>query len=319
MTRFTDKHQAQNAAGKYVCVGLDPDIDQIPDCVTGDTPTERILNFLCPIVEATSPWAADYKPQSAYYEAPGPKGMEVLDTTTSWIRHCAPDAPVILDFKRGDIDRTSEAYAQAADYYDVEAVTVNPYMGGGAIEPLLSRGDRTHFVLCRTSNPDAGEFQDAVVTVYLDEKTGYYYSTSEWAEKQGATVKQVAQMPLYQFIAHRAGKSWQKKFGNCGVVVGATATEELAAVRSIVGDIPILIPGLGKQKGNQKLALLHGRDSKGGGFVLNNSSDLLYAYKRLTDDAGNPLFAPEQFAEASGEAARRMNEAVVSDLAALAA
>lgn len=318
MSTFKKLYNLRLRRGKFICVGLDPDIKQIPDSVTGASIAERVYNFLTATVDATHQYALAYKPQIAYFEdnALEGEGHKVLRRLIEYIRSVDPTIPVIVDFKRADIGRTNEPYVRLGfDFLGADAVTVHPFLGMEAMEPFLARKDKTIIVLCRTSNPGAGEFQDAECIVYCDSRTGKHYSTLKEAEREGATGTLVKQtMPLYEFVAHRVAKSWNKN-GNCAVVVGATYPEELGDIRGIIGDVLVLVPGLGTQGGDLEKTLHFGRDSLGWGVIPNNSSALLFAYLKLKE--GDKLkYTPEQFADATAEATEAMHKAIVAVLAA---
>jgi len=205
------------------------------------------LAFNQAIVEATSAWVCAYKPNIAFYEALGPAGLETLRQTIAFIRqHCG--AMVLVDAKRGDIGHSSAAYARAIfDHLGADAVTLNPYLGREALAPFLERPERGCFILCRTSNPGAGEFQDL----------------------------QVGGRPFYQIVAERV-RTWNER-GNCGLVVGATFPEELSQVRQLCPDLPMLIPGVGAQGGDLERAVRAGVDADGRNVLINVSRAVLYA------------------------------------------
>ncbi|MBN1483214.1 MAG: orotidine-5'-phosphate decarboxylase [Chloroflexia bacterium] len=228
-----------------LCVGLDPLPERLPQAVRDAA--DPVLTFNQAIVEATAPWAAAYKPNLAFYEALGPSGLETLRQTIAFIHQYCP-ALVIVDAKRADIGHSSAAYARAIlDQLGADAVTLNPYLGRQALEPFLERADRGCFILCRTSNPGAGEFQDL----------------------------SVAGRPLYQVVAERVA-TWNER-GNCGLVVGATYPQELSQVRRLCPDLPLLIPGVGAQGGSLQQAVSEGLDRGGGGILINSSRGILYA------------------------------------------
>jgi orotidine-5'-phosphate decarboxylase len=322
-TRFETLYNARVAEGLFICLGLDPDVDQIPECVEGETDAERVYNFLVPIIKLTHHMVAAVKPQIAYYEALGDDGAETLRRLIEVIRELAPTLPIILDFKRADIGRTNEAYVATISVgkYDVDAVTVHPYLGMVAMQPFLDREDVHIIVLCRTSNPGAGEFQDVECRPWRDDTNGYLASTLAEARRElgddfeGSDWSQVS-MTLYQFVAHRVAQSWNRN-GNCAVVVGATyADKELAEVRAIVGDMIILIPGIGTQGGDLAASIQHGQSSGGWDVVLNNSSAILFAYKKIKAEGLDQLkYVPEQWAEASLEAITSMHTAIEGVLA----
>ncbi len=228
-----------------VCVGLDPDIYKIPNHIRAMN--EPVFEFNRAIIEATGDLVCAYKPQIAYY-APW-RAEQQLEKTIEYIHKNHPGIPVILDAKRGDIGSTAEMYAREAfERYQADAVTVNPYMGGDTLDPFLKYKDRGVVILCRTSNPGASDLQDL--------ETG--------GEK------------IYRIIAAKASKEWNYN-GNISLVVGATYPDELRSVRAIVGDMPLLVPGIGAQGGDVEKAVKNGRDSKGAGMIINSSRGIIYA------------------------------------------
>jgi orotidine-5'-phosphate decarboxylase len=231
-----------------LCVGLDPDLDKLPESIKQST--EPLFEFNRAIIDATAEAVCSFKPNSAFYEAGGEKAIAQLQKTCDYIREKYPDIVIILDFKRGDIGNTNAYYANFAfDELGVDAITIHPYMGRDANEPYLARKDKGIFVLCRTSNPGAGEFQDLEV----DGKK------------------------LYEVVAKQVATEWNKN-ANCHLVVGATYPKELAEIRAIVGDdVTFLTPGIGAQGGDVKQAMQAGKNSRGEGLVFNTSRAVLYA------------------------------------------
>lgn len=312
-TRFERMYRARLDAGQYVCVGLDPDAEQLPDVFSpGSRLADNVLGYVKAIVDATHHKAAAYKPQSAYYEALGPRGADVLLGVCEHIRRVDSSIPIILDYKRGDIGRTSEQYVQAAfKRLDVDAVTVSPYLGMEAMKPFLDQDDRHVFVLCRTSNKGAGEFQNLLCYPYVDMDTGLYYSTMEEAKREGAKgeLEVTAMHRMYEFVALRVARSWNRN-GNCGVVVGATAPEELGVVRRLVGgDMIILVPGIGTQGGDLAASIRLGRGDDWLAEVFNNSSAIMFAYKKGTRPNGGP-YRPVDWEIAAAYAVESMNHEV---------
>ncbi len=234
---FMDMLQALQAEGKFVCLGLDPDITKIPRSIRREgmehynsLSANSFVVFNREIVERTHDLVSAYKPNFAFYEAYGDIGIEALRKTILHIRNVAPAVPVIVDFKRADIGNTNAGSIKMAfDYLQADAVTVNPYLGREALQPFLDYKDKGIIVLCRTSNPGSGEFQDLPV-----------------AFGNGHVTR-----PLYQVVANQVASKWNTN-GNCLLVVGATYPDELKMVRDIVGDMSILIPGLGAQGGMLK-------------------------------------------------------------------
>ena len=215
-------------------------------------------------VQATSDMACAYKINSAPYEAAGAAGLRAMQGTIRCIHEQAPGVPVILDYKRGDTGHTNAGYSSSAfDFLKADAVTVNPYMGYVSLEPFISQTDKGVIVLCRTSNLGAGEFQDQMVAVA-------YRDADRWE------IPRCTPMPFYQLVAYRVSREWNRS-GNCVVVVGATCPEELAIVRNIVGDMPILIPAIGAQGGDVEKTVRAGKDRFGQGIILSSSRSVIYA------------------------------------------
>lgn len=237
-------------ANSMVCVGLDSDYSLIPKVAEqGLSVFDTIRGFNVSVIAATRDLVCAFKPNMAFYEGEGFEGLRALEETIKWLRTVAPDIPVILDAKRTDIGNTNKGYARMAfDWLGADAITVNPYFGGEALGPFLERKDKGVVVLCRTSNPGAADFQNV-----LDE------GNCE---------------PLYERVAKRA-LEWNKN-GNVMLVVGATAPTELARVRQIVDDMPILVPGIGAQQGDLDATVNAGLDSTGFGMVINSSRGIIF-------------------------------------------
>lgn len=244
-TSFIDKlREAWQSQQSLVCVGLDPDPERMPAQYSRDR--DGIAAFCEDIVDATHDLVCAYKPQIAYFAARGAE--QALVRTIAYVHQRYPRVPVILDAKRGDVGSTAEQYAiEAFERYGADAVTVNPYLGGDSLQPFLRHADRGVIVLCRTSNEGAADFQDL---------------TSDG-------------QPLYERIAVQAATRWNGH-GNCALVVGATWPEQLARVRSLVGDMPLLVPGVGAQGGDVEQLVRAGRTA-GGGLIVNSSRGILYA------------------------------------------
>jgi orotidine-5'-phosphate decarboxylase len=209
-----------------------------------------VTRFCYDIVEATLPYVCAYKPNLAFFEALGVGGMKVFQDVISAI---PPHIPVIVDAKRGDIGSSARNYAAAIfDVYGCDAITVNPYLGYDSVAPFLAYRDKVVFLLCRTSNASARDFQDALV-------------------RDGAGQLR----PLYEIVAQRV-RSWNAA-KNCGIVVGATYPQELRDLRAMCPDVPILIPGVGAQGGDLEEAVRAGVDERGEGAVIAVSRAILYA------------------------------------------
>ena len=247
---FTALLANQWQTGKFLCVGLDPVLAKIPKHLQCGWVSFTLYLFCKTIVDAVSGIVCCFKPNIAFFEAHGTEGLETLSRLIDYIHGTYPHIPVILDAKRGDIGKTNEGYVTSAfTILKADAITLNPYLGGSALGPFLEDPSKNCIILCRTSNPGAGEFQDLV-------------------QQDGR--------PLYQHVADRVANMWNVN-GNCAVVVGATAPEQLGEVRRIVGDLPILIPGIGTQGGDLQATVLNGRTSSGSGMIINASSSVIHA------------------------------------------
>ena len=276
------------AAGTVLCLGLDPDPATIPErFAKGVAGLERFAEL---VLEAALPFAAAVKPNLAFFEAFGSAGIAALERLRATI---PADIPVIADAKRGDIGSTAARQAVALfDVLGADAVTVSPYLGEEAIRPLLEREDRFAYVLCRTSNPGAGEVQDLRVL------TG----------GNGArdTAAGDASEPLHERVARLATR-WGPG-GTVGLVVGATAPEELATIRRVAPGLPFLVPGVGAQGGAIEPVLDHGPANTppgwghpGGGLLVNVSRGIAGA---ITDDPDRD--PGEAVARAAADWARRL-------------
>jgi len=228
-----------------VCVGLDPEPTKFPAHLRDDP--DAIFEFCRAIVDATADVVCCFKPQFAHFAARSAE--DALQRLIAHIHTKHPGVPVILDAKRGDIGSTAAFYAaEAFDRYGADAVTVNPYLGRDSLEPFLARADKGVVILCRTSNAGARDLQD------LD----------------------VGGRKLYQHVAETAAREWNAN-GNCLLVVGATYPGELADVRAIVGEMPLLVPGVGAQGGDVEAVVRNGATKDGTGLVISSSRAILYA------------------------------------------
>ena len=239
---FSEIDKAVKKNNSLLCVGLDPDPSLMP-------PGVSVFDFNKAIIEATADIVCAYKPNLAFYEAEGAGGWEILKQTVEYI---PKGIPVIADAKRGDIGNTAKAYAKAIfDEMHFDAVTVSPYLGFDSVEPFLNYKDKGIIILCRTSNKGAADFQS--LKVISDGK----------------------EQLLYQAVA-RKSQEWNSA-GNIGLVVGATYPDELKTLRQAYPDMPFLIPGVGAQGGDLKLAVQYGMDKRGAGIIINSSRQILYA------------------------------------------
>ena len=237
--KFVDKLLAASHRNEsLLCVGLDPDPELMPEV--------GLLDFNKAVVDATADLVCAYKPNMAFYEALGIGGLKILQETVEYI----PDhIPIIGDGKRGDIGNTAKAYAKALFVtFGFDAATVSPYLGFDSVEPFIGYKDKGVFILCRTSNPGAVDFQSLI-------------------DGQG--------MPLYEAVARKA-KEWNVH-GNIGLVVGATYPEELRAIRQLCPEMPLLIPGIGAQGGDLASTVKYGVDAQGEKAIIAVSRQVLYA------------------------------------------
>lgn len=230
---------AQNRS--HLCIGLDPDLARLPAGISRDT--AGIVAFNRAIIDATADLVCAYKPNSAFYEALGAPGWEALQRTIAAV---PAHIPVILDAKRGDIGSTAQAYAQAAfDRLGAAALTLNPYLGGDALQPFLARADRGCFMLCRTSNAGGADLQ-----------------AQRLANGE----------PLYLHVARLTATRWNAN-ANCGLVVGATYPFELAQIRALCPELLILVPGVGAQGGDIAAVMA----ASGPRTIVSVSRTVLYA------------------------------------------
>lgn len=239
MMKFIDKLlDSSRRNNSLLCIGLDPDPQQMPSM--------SLVSFTGAIIEATSDLVCAYKPNFAFFEAQGLEGIKALADT---IKSVPSHIPVIADAKRGDIGNTSKAYAMAIfESLGCDAITVSPYLGFDSVQPFLAYQDRGIFILCRTSNRGAADFQD---------------------------ISDAGGRPLYEAVALKASE-WNSK-NNVGLVVGATYPQELQRIRELCPSMPLLIPGVGAQGGDLELAVKYGMDAAGEKAVINVSRQVLYA------------------------------------------
>jgi orotidine-5'-phosphate decarboxylase len=237
--------QAWKEHDSLVCVGLDPEPAKFPAHLR-DAP-DAVFAFCAAIVDATADLVCAFKPQIAHFAAL--RAEDALERLIAHIHAQHPGVPVILDAKRGDIGSTAQHYAsEAFDRYRADAVTLNPYLGRDSIQPFLDRADKGVILLCRTSNPGGADFQA------LD----------------------CGGQPLYLRVAETIARDWNAN-NNCALVTGATWPEELGRVRAAVGEMPLLVPGIGAQGGDVEAVLRHGRTADGSGLMISSSRAILYA------------------------------------------
>jgi len=233
-----------------VCVGLDPELARFPAHLRNAP--DAVFEFCRAIVDATAELACAFKPQIAHFAAL--RAEDALERLIAHIHEQHPGVPVILDAKRGDIGSTAERYVvEAFDRYGADAVTLNPYLGRDSVQPFLDRADKGVILLCHTSNPGAADLQDLLVT-----------------DRSGGS------LPLYQHVARTVAREWNAH-GNCVLVTGATWPEQLAEVRALVGEMPLLVPGIGAQGGDVEAVVRNGRSADGTGLLISSSRAIIYA------------------------------------------
>lgn len=246
--KFLDKLDAIiEKNNSLVCVGLDSEINKLPEQFKNIEYPQ--FEFNKKIIDATASFVCAYKPNSAFYEARGEQGIKELKMTCDYIQENYPEIVIILDAKRADIGNTNAGYEKFCfDYLGVDAVTLQPYLGGEAIKPFLEKGDKGAIILCKTSNPGAGEFQDLVVDG----------------------------QPLYKKVARQVSTEWNAN-NNCMLVVGATYSQEMKDIRAIVGDMTFLVPGIGAQGGDIEQSVKAGLNSAKRGMIINSSRGIIFA------------------------------------------
>jgi orotidine-5'-phosphate decarboxylase len=247
MTFIEKLNKSITQNNSLVCVGLDTDETKIPQHLKKED--YAIFEFNKEIIDATQDLVCAYKPNIAFYEAIGNKGIVELRMTCEYIQQKYAEIPIILDAKRGDIGNTNNGYAKYIfDYLQADAITVNPYLGKEALQPFLKHKDKGIIILCKTSNNGGGEFQNLKIN----------------------------NEPLYKIVAKNVAAEWNN-LNNCLLVVGATYPEELKEIRAIVGDMPILVPGIGAQGGDVEKTIKAGINSKNSGLIINSSRAIIYA------------------------------------------
>lgn len=243
-----DKFNARaEAVDSFLCIGLDSDLAQIPESFQRASLPQFTFNRW--LIEQTHAYAAVYKLNSAFYEALGQQGWHELRLTIDLLRENYPDILTICDAKRGDIGSTNDAYVTAIfDELGFDAITLHPYLGREALQPFLARADKGAIILCRTSNPGAGELQDL----------------------------QVDGKPLWQIVAEKVSQEWNVN-GNCMLVVGATYPDEMRQIRQIAGDTTFLVPGVGTQGGDVKAVVEAGLNRFSKGLIISASRSIIFA------------------------------------------
>ena len=248
MEKALEKYDKRiDKVNSLLCVGLDSEFEKLPERFKKEELPQFEFNKW--IVAKTSEFVSTYKPNMAFYEARGAKGIKELELTAEYLQRSHPDIFTICDGKRAEIGNTSRQYAKEVfEHFGFDAVTLNPYFGRDALQPFLDYKDKGCIILCRTSNPSAREFQDILV--------------------EGK--------PLWQVVAEKVVTEWNEN-GNCLLVVGATYPEELKTIRKVVGELTLLVPGIGAQGGNIRAAVKAGLNSQSKGLILSSSRAVIFA------------------------------------------
>ena len=239
--------QRVDAIRSLLCIGLDPVTTLIPErFLAAEFP---LFEFNKWIIDQTAPYTAAYKPNSAFYEAYGAKGIIQLELTVEYLRSSYPEIITICDAKRGDNSNTNKSYVGSIfDRMNFDCVTLHPYLGQEALAPFLDRRDKVCIILCRTSNPGAAEFQD---------------------------IRSNGQ-PLWQTVADQVANKWDVD-GNCMLVVGATYPDEMRRIRAIAPNTTFLVPGVGAQGGDITAVVAAGLNADGRGLMISSSREIIYS------------------------------------------
>ncbi len=243
-----DKYnQRADKVNSLLCVGLDTEFEKIPERFKSLEHPQFEFNKY--IIDATHESVAAFKPNMAFYEARGEAGIKELKMTMDYLRENYGDVFTVCDAKRGDIGNTNNGYVKAIfDDLGFDSVTLHPYFGSESLKPFLDRTDKVSIILCRSSNPGAGELQDL---------------------KSDGT-------PLWQVVAEKVANEWNKN-NNCMLMVGATYPEEMKIARSIIGDMTFLVPGIGAQGGDVEATVKAGINSQKQGLIINSSRGIIFA------------------------------------------
>lgn len=259
LEKLTSTVRAHNS---LVCVGLDPDSAKLPVDAH-----DQLFEFNKAIIDATAEYAAFFKPNTAFYEAKGAYGIEQLKATCDYVK-AHYETPIIIDAKRGDIGNTNAQYAAFIfDYLGADATTVQPYQGAESLRPFFDRDDKGIFVLAKTSNPDAAQFQDLTL--------------------KGK--------PLYEHVVETFKTVYPD---NCYFVAGATSPDQLSVIRSVIGDDPLLVPGIGAQGGSIEEVVGAGQNRGGEGLIISASRSIIFAS------------SGRDFAEKAGQEAAKLRNAI---------
>lgn len=272
MTFFEKLDTSAKKNNSLLCVGLDTDLTKIPKHLLKEENPLGAFNKA--IIDSTHDLVCAYKPNSAYYEAMGERGMIHLQKTIEYIHTAYPGIPVIVDAKRADIGSTSDQYADwVFNYLKADAVTVNPYLGTDALEAFLKHKDKGIIILCRTSNPGASEFQDLLISSSSEEP-----KRSEGDESRSSRFANAHSnnKPLYIHVAKKVVE-WDKIYGNCLMVVGATWPSQMKEIREIAPSMNFLVPGIGSQGGDLESVMQAGLRSDKAGLIINAGRSIIYS------------------------------------------
>jgi orotidine-5'-phosphate decarboxylase len=249
MNNITTKYNLRaEKVNSLVCVGLDSEYEKLPANFKDKEFPQFEFNKW--IIDETVEFVSAFKPNMAFYEARGEQGIKELKMTMNYLQNKYPDVLTICDAKRADIGNTNNGYVKAVfDELGFDAITLHPYLGKEALKPFLDRVDKVSIILCRTSNPGAGELQDLTSA---DGKA------------------------LWQIVAQKVFANWNTNH-NCMLVVGATYPEEMKVVRAIVGDMTLLVPGVGAQGGDVEAVVKAGINSQKLGMIINSSRGIIFS------------------------------------------
>lgn len=252
MNTLTKLYKREKKVNSLLCVGLDSDITKLPpEFAKSHIPQYEFNRW---IIEQTHAYVSSYKPNFAFYEARGAQGWTELAMTMDYLHTHHPDIFTIADAKRGDIGNTNNGYVTAIfDELGFDAVTLHPYLGKEALQPFLDRKDKVSIILCKTSNPGSGEIQDQEI------KNSKFKVQTVW-----------------EHVSHAVSEDWNAN-ENCMLVAGATYPEEIAKIRKIVGDMTLLIPGIGAQGGDVKKTVQAGMNSQKAGMMINSARGIIFS------------------------------------------
>lgn len=243
-----DKYNSRaDDINSLLCVGMDSELAKLPEKFKAMELSQFEFNKF--IIEQTHEFTACYKLNIAFYEARGEQGLRELKMTMDFLWEHHADIMTICDAKRADIGNTNRGYvAEILDWLGFDAMTLHPYLGKEALSPFLERADKGAIILCRTSNPGAGEFQDL--------------------ESDGKM--------LWQIVAEKVSRDWNA-LGNCLLVVGATYPEEMKVIRQLAPELTFLVPGIGAQGGTVEEAVNAGLDASGRGLIIHSARGIIFS------------------------------------------